>query len=57
MPAKNPQQKRLACMALGYKRHGESVLRDVKNKKQVIDMANSMTEQQLEDYCKPPVGG
>ena len=55
MPATNPAQKQLACMALAYKRHGAGALRDVKNKEQVIKMANSMTEEQLKEYCLPPV--
>lgn len=55
MPAESEAQKTMACMALGYKRHGESALKSVKNKKPVIDMANSMTEEQLEDYCLQPV--
>lgn len=54
MPATSPEQKRLACMALGYKRHGESVLRDVKNKKQVIEMAK-MSEEELKEFCVPAV--
>jgi hypothetical protein len=48
-------QKTMACMALAYKRHGDSALKSVKNKKPVIDMANSMTEEQLKDYCLSPV--
>jgi hypothetical protein len=55
MPATSPAQKHLACMALAYKRHGKSALRDVKNTKQVIDMANSMSEEQLKDFCLPAV--
>ena len=57
MPSESQAQKTLACMALAYKRHGESALRDVKNKEQVIKMADSMTEEQLGHYCKEPVKG
>jgi len=55
MPAESEAQKTMSCMALGYKRHGESAIKSVKNKKAVIDMANSMTEEQLKDYCLQPV--
>jgi len=55
MPAESPAMKTTACMALGYKRHGESAIKSVKNKKAVIDMANSMTEEELEDFCLQPV--
>jgi hypothetical protein len=55
MPATSPAQKHLMCMALAYKRHGKSVLRDIKNPEEVIKTANSMTEQQLKDFCLPPV--
>jgi len=44
-------------MALAYKRHGESAIKSVKNKKAVIDMANSMSEEQLKEYCLQPVQG
>ncbi len=44
-------------MALAYKRHGESALKYVKNRKQVIQMANSMSEEDLTHYCKEPVKG
>jgi hypothetical protein len=55
MPATSPAQKHMACMALAYKRHGAHVLKDVKNKDAVIKMADSMTEEQLKDFCLPPV--
>jgi len=55
MPAESEAQKTMACMALGYKRHGESAIKSVKNKEAVIKMANSMTEEQLKDYCLQPV--
>jgi hypothetical protein len=57
MPATSPAQKHLMCMALAYKRHGASVLRDLKNKKEVIKVANSMTEGELKDFCLPAVKG
>ena len=57
MPATSQSQKTLACMALAYKRHGESAIKSVKNKKAVIDMANSMSEEQLKEYCLQPVQG
>ena len=57
MPATSAPQKKLACMALAYKRHGESALKYVENKAQVKEMANSMTEEQLSHYCKEPVKG
>jgi len=55
MPAESEAQKTMACMALGYKRHGESAIKSVKNKAAVIKMANSMTEEELKDFCLPPV--
>lgn len=55
MPATSPEQKHMACVALGYKNHGISALKSVKNKQPVIKMANSMTEEQLKDYCLQPV--
>jgi len=55
MPTENEEQKTMMCMAYAYKRHGESAIKSVKNKKAVIDLANSMTEEQLKDYCLQPV--
>lgn len=55
MPAESEAQKTMACMALGYKRHGPSAIKSVKNKESVIKMANSMNEEQLGDYCLQPV--
>ena len=55
MPAESEAQKTMACMALAYKRHGPSALKSVKDKDAVIKMANSMTEEQLKDFCLPPV--
>jgi len=57
MPAESTAQKRMACMALAYKRHGASALKSVKNKEPVMKMANSMSETDLEHYCKEPVKG
>jgi len=42
-------------MALAYKKHGESAIKSVKDKQAVIKMANSMTEEELKDYCLQPV--
>lgn len=53
MPATSPAQKHLMCMALTYKQHGKSALRDVKDTKKVIDLANSMSEEELKDFCVP----
>jgi hypothetical protein len=55
MPSTSEAQKHLACMALAYKRNGKSALRDVKDTKKVIDMANSMSEEELKEFCLPPV--
>ena len=55
MPATSEAQKTMACMALGYKRHGESAIKSVRDKAAVIKMANSMTEEELEDFCLPLV--
>lgn len=55
MPASSESQKTLACMALAYKKHGESAIKSVKDKQAVIKMANSMTEEELKDYCLQPV--
>lgn len=57
MPASSESQKTLACMALAYKKHGESAIKSVKDKQAVIKMANSMTEEELKDYCLQPVKG
>ena len=42
-------------MALAYKKHGAGAIKSVKNKKAVIDMANSMSEEQLKEFCLQPV--
>lgn len=57
MPAESAPQKRMACMALAYKRHGVSAIKSVKDKEAVIKMANSMSEEQLRDFCVPKVQG
>lgn len=53
MPAESEPQKTMACMALAYKRHGAGAIKSVKDKTAVIKMANSMSEEQLKDYCLP----
>ena len=55
MPAESEAQKTMACMAYAYKKHGASAIKSVKDKAAVIKMANSMTEEQLKDYCLPTV--
>jgi len=57
MPATSESQKRLACMALAYKRHGAEALEGVEDTEAVIKMADSMSEEELKDYCLGPVGG
>ncbi|MCD7963630.1 MAG: DUF3008 family protein [Rikenellaceae bacterium] len=51
MPAKSEKQRRLMGAALSYKRgensHASSKIKEV---------ANGMTEKQLEDYAKKPKG-
>jgi len=55
MPAESEAQKTMACMALAYKRHGSSAIKSVKDKAAVIKMANSMSEDELKEYCLQPV--
>lgn len=55
MPAKSPAQKTMMCIALAYKRHGASAIKSVKDKAAVIKMADSMTEEELKEYCLQPV--
>jgi len=55
MPSTSEAQKTMACMAYAYKRRGESAIKSVKDKQAVIKMANSMTEEELKDYCLQPV--
>ncbi|MCJ7829398.1 MAG: hypothetical protein MUP81_06630 [Dehalococcoidia bacterium] len=57
MPAKSEAMKTMACVALGYKNHGVSALKsmDEKGKKAAIKWANSMTEDELKDFCLQPV--
>lgn len=51
MPSKSKEQKTVACMALAM-RDGKLS----KNySKQAAKMAESMTREQLEDYCKMPI--
>jgi hypothetical protein len=57
MPAKSEAMKTMACMALGYKKHGASAIKSVKDKAAVIKMANSMSEEELKDFCLQPVKG
>lgn len=57
MPSTSEAQKHIMCMALAYKRHGKSALRDVKQTKKVIELANSMSEEDLKEYCLSPVKG
>jgi len=44
-------------MALAYKRHGAEALEGVEDTEAVIKMADSMSEEELKDYCLGPVGG
>jgi hypothetical protein len=44
-------------MAYAYKRHGAGAIKSVKDKAAVIKMANSMTEEELKEYCLQPVQG
>ena len=48
MPAENEAQRRLACIALSIKR-GET---EASYSKQAAEMAKSMSEEDLEHYCK-----
>jgi hypothetical protein len=57
MPAKSEAEKTRMCMAYGYKKHGASAIKSVKDKAAVIKMANSMTEEELKDFCLQPVKG
>jgi len=51
MPATSDDQKTLACIALSIKRGKTSPGYSQK----AAEMAESMTEEQLEHYCKKPV--
>lgn len=55
MPSTSEAQKTMTCMAYAYKRHGASAIKSVKDKAAVIKMANSMTEEELKEYCLQPV--
>ena len=48
MPAVSKEQQTLACIALSIKR-GET---DKSYSKEAAKMAESMTEQQLKDFCE-----
>lgn len=48
MPADSENQRVTACIALAIKR-GET---PASYSKQAAEMAESMTEEQLEDYCR-----
>lgn len=50
-PAVSEDQRTLACIALAIKR-GET---KASYSKQAADMAESMSEEELEHYCKEPV--
>jgi hypothetical protein len=50
-PATNENQKTLACIALAIKR-GEQ---PKSYSKQAAEMAESMSEEDLEHYCKSPI--
>jgi len=53
MPAANVHQQRLMCQALGIKK-GSIKAADLnpKYKDTIVKAANSMTEDQLNEYCK-----
>jgi len=53
MPAANVHQQRLMCQALAYKK-GDLKSEDMnpKYKDTIVKAANSMTEDQLNEYCK-----
>jgi len=53
MPATSERMKRAACLALSIKR-GETP-RSYAKSEEILSMVDSMTEEQLEDYCKLPV--
>jgi len=52
MPAKSEKQRKLMGAALAYKRgENKNVSEEIKK------VANSMTEEQLEDFASKPVSG
>jgi len=53
MPAKNEGQKRFMCQALAVKEGKLSASKlNPKYKDSIMKAANSMTVEQLRDYCK-----
>jgi len=48
MPATSESQRKLSCIALSIKKGGTPA----SYSKQAAKMAETMSEQQLEDYCK-----
>ena len=55
MPATSEVQKIRMCIAYAYKRHGEGAIKSAENKADIIKLANSMSEDDLKDYCLSPV--
>lgn len=53
MPATSERQKRAACFALSIKR-GETPRSEVTSE-EILNMADSMTEEELKEYCQAPV--
>lgn len=53
MPAASETQRRAACVALSIKR-GETA-RSYAKSKEILGMVDSMSEQQLKDYCESKV--
>lgn len=53
MPANTERQRRAACVALAIKR-GETP-RSYAKSKEILGMVDSMSEQQLKDYCESKV--
>ncbi len=54
MPAKNAGQKRFMCQARGVKEGSLDPSKlNPKYRASIVKAANSMTLQQLKDYCSP----
>ncbi len=51
MPAKSPEQKTLACIALNIQEGKTPASYSMKG----AEWAKSMSKEKLEDYCKSPV--
>ncbi len=51
MPSISKKQRTLACIALAIKQGKGSHLKNERS----VAMAESMTEEQLEEFCKQPV--